>query len=282
MQNHHAGRVDQGAALASSHLLGGGQTPEKVQGHWALARAGKRVLRPGGLELTRQMLEALDIGPPDRVVEFAPGLGVTARLVLQRQPCAYCGVEREPAAAEQLRKQLEASGATIVLASAERSGLPDATATVVYGEALLTMQTPEQKSRIIAEACRLLAPGGRYAIHEICLLPDEISDTMRREIRAAMSKEIHVGVQPLTRKEWTELLERHRFKVIWHHEAPMRLLETSRILQDEGLAGALRFAFNVVRTPVLRHRVLAMRRLFRRYQGHLGSISLIGERTGDA
>lgn len=282
MQNHHSGSVDQGAALASSHVLGGGQSPEKMQGHWALARAGKRVLRPGGMELTRQMLEALNIGPADRVVEFAPGLGVTARMVLQRQPCAYCGVEREPAAAEQLRKQLEASGAKIVLASAERSGLPDSTATVVYGEALLTMQTPEQKSRIIAEACRLLAPGGRYAIHEICLLPDEISDTMRREIQAAMSKEIHVGVQPLTRKEWTQLLERHGFKVIWHHEAPMRLLEPSRILQDEGLGGALRFAFNVVRTPVLRHRVLAMRRLFRRYEGHLGSISLIGQRTGDA
>ena len=279
MPNDHAGRVYQGSAAARSHSLGEGQTAEKMQGHWALARAGKRVLRPGGLQLTRQMLEVLNIGPMDRVVEFAPGLGVTARMVLQRQPCAYCGVEREPAAAEQLRKQLDASGATIVLASAERSGLPDSTATVVYGEALLTMQTQEQKARIIAEAHRLLAPGGRYAIHEICLLPDEIPETTRREIQAAMSKEIHVGVQPLTRTEWTHLLERHGFKVIWHREAPMHLLEPSRILQDEGLAGALRFAFNVATTPVLRHRVVAMRRLFRRYERHLGSISLIGQRT---
>lgn len=282
MQNYHAGRVNQGSALASSQLLGGGQRPEKMQGHWVLARAGKRVLRPGGMELTRQMLEALNIGPLDRVVEFAPGLGVTARMVLERQPCAYCGVEREPAAAEQLRKQLQASGATIVLASAERSGLPDSTATVVYGEALLTMQTQEQKARLIAEACRLLVPAGRYAIHEICLLPDEISDTLRCEIQTAMSKEIHIGVQPLTRQEWIQLLERHGLRVTWHNEAPMRLLEQSRILQDEGLAGALRFMFNVARTPVLRHRVLAMRRLFRRFEAHLGSISLLGERTGDA
>jgi SAM-dependent methyltransferase len=258
--------------------LGGTQLAEKMQGHWILARAGKRVLRPGGLELTRQMLDALAIGPLDRVVEFAPGLGVTARMVLRRKPCAYCGVEREPRAAELLRKQLDASRATVVLASAERSGLPDSAATVVYGEALLSMQTQEQKARIIAEACRLLVPGGRYAIHELCLRPDEISDTLRREIQVAMSKAIHVGVQPLTRKEWIQLFERHCLALTWYSQAPMHLLEPRRVLRDEGFAGALRFAWHVARTPVLRHRVLAMKQLFRRYEKHLGSISLVGRR----
>lgn len=57
---------------------------EKMPGHWVLARLGKRVLRPGGRMLTRQMLGALAIGPRDRVVEFAPGLGSTARLTLRR------------------------------------------------------------------------------------------------------------------------------------------------------------------------------------------------------
>ena len=40
-----------------------------------LARLGKRTLRPGGMELTRQMLELLDVQRSDEVVEFAPGLG---------------------------------------------------------------------------------------------------------------------------------------------------------------------------------------------------------------
>ena len=270
---------DRARPVAIPQLLGGTQPPEKMQGHWILARAGKRVLRPGGLELTRQMLDALAIGPFDHVVEFAPGLGVTARMALRRRPCAYCGVEREPAAAELLRKQLDASCATVVLASAERSGLPDSTATVVYGEALLSMQTKEQKARIIAEACRLLVPGGRYGIHELCLWPDEISDTVRRQIQAAMSKAIHVGVLPLTRSEWIQLFEQHGLVVTWDSQAPMHLLEPRRVLRDEGFAGALRFAWNVARTPVLRHRVLAMRQLFRRYEKHLGSISLVGRRV---
>ena len=100
-----------------------------------LARAGKRVLRPGGIELTRQMLDALAISPRDSVVEFAPGLGITAGMVLKRRPVAYWGVEREPAAAECLRGRLARTKAEIVLGLAEQSGLPGACATVVYGEA---------------------------------------------------------------------------------------------------------------------------------------------------
>src|SRR5665213_601419 len=163
-----------------SHLIttespGEGQPPDKMQGHWVLARAGKRVLRPGGLELTRQMLDVLAIGPQDRVVEFAPGLGVTARMILRKHPLAYWGVERDPAAAGQLRRRFRGAGTQIVLGLAEESGLPDASASVVYGEALLSMQNQQQKNRIVAEACRLLAAGGRYGIHELCLRPDDIS-----------------------------------------------------------------------------------------------------------
>ena len=55
----------------------------RMPGHWLLARLGKRVLRPGGIGLTEKLLRSLSIGPNDDVVEFAPGLGVTARLILR-------------------------------------------------------------------------------------------------------------------------------------------------------------------------------------------------------
>ena len=46
---------------------------EKAQGHWILARMGKRVLRPGGKELTLKLMELLNISYVDEIVEFAPG-----------------------------------------------------------------------------------------------------------------------------------------------------------------------------------------------------------------
>ena len=278
MQSVNANSNEPEGSFASPQMVGEGQLPDKLQGHWVLARAGKRVLRPGGLELTRRMLDALAIRPEDRVVEFAPGLGVTARIVLQHRPLAYWGVEREPAAVEYLRQQLSRYKAEIVQGQADKSGLPDACASVVYGEAMLSMQSQEQKNRIFAEARRLLAAGGRYGIHEMCFLSDDISDGVRHEIQAAMSKEIHAGVQPLSRSEWVRLFEQNGLKVTWTGNAPMHLLEPRRVLQDEGFGGVLRIAFNIVTNSMLRHRILAMRRLFRKYGEHLGAISLIGQR----
>jgi len=278
MQRLYANSSEQRESITRRRLVGEGQHPDKMQGHWVLARAGKRVLRPGGLELTRRMLNALAIGPEDRIVEFAPGLGLTAQMALQKHPLAYWGVEREPAAVEHLRRELAGTNAHFVLGHAEESGLPSACVNVVYGEAMLSMQSQEQKSRIFAEAVRLLAAAGRYGIHELCLTPDNISDRLRHEIQAAMSKEIHVGVQPLTAAEWVRLFEQNGLNVTWRSEAPMHLLEPVRVLRDEGFRGGLRIAFHLATNPMLRQRVCAMRRLFRKYGDHLGAISLIGQR----
>jgi hypothetical protein len=74
---------------------------DKAPGHWLLARMGRRVRRHGGRELTEKLVAALKIAAEDDVVEFAPGLGFTAGLVLQHRPHSYTSVERnEKAAAE--------------------------------------------------------------------------------------------------------------------------------------------------------------------------------------
>lgn len=101
-----------GEAVASSR-------PE--QGHRVLARLGKRVLRPGGLGLTRWLLSRLAIGAWDRVVVLGPGVGRTAQLLLAARPEHYLGVEPNPMAREALatvvpawRQVLEGAGLEIL------------------------------------------------------------------------------------------------------------------------------------------------------------------------
>ncbi len=249
---------------------------EKMPGHWLLARMGKRVLRPGGIELTRQMLDALDVQPSDEVVEFASGLVVTARLTLARQPAAYTAIEQNEAAAQQMRSYLQGPAQQCRVGRAEETGLPDASATVVYGEALLTMQTPGVKQKIVEEAWRLLKPGGRYGIHELCLQPDDLPQSQKDEINQALSQAIHVGARPLTVPEWRALLEEAGFTVTAQATAPMHLLETKRLIQDEGWGGALRFTLNVLRNRAAYRRIAAMRTVFRRYEERMGSVMLVG------
>ena len=38
--------------------------------HWLMARLGKRVLRPGGVETTQGLIDRGGIGPEEHVVEF--------------------------------------------------------------------------------------------------------------------------------------------------------------------------------------------------------------------
>lgn len=248
---------------------------EKMPGHWLLAKMGKRVLRPGGLQLTHRLLEALAIGATDDVVEFAPGLGFTARLTLARNPASYRAVERDPTAAATVQRYLTPPRQECVVGTAEETGLPAESATVVYVEAMLSMQPATTKARIVGEAARLLRPGGRYGIHELCLVPDDVSQMVREEIERALSDEIHVGVRPLTRSEWGEAVQAAGFQIVAEHLAPMHLLEPRRLVQDEGLLRAARFVWNVARHRQARKRVLAMRRLFRKYRDHLAAIAMV-------
>ena len=256
-------------------ILGEELDTTKMPGHWLLARLGKRVLRPGGRELTRQMLNGLSIKSSDDVVEFAPGLGFTAQLTLNRKPASYTAVERDETAANAVRRYLTRSNQTCLIGRAEETGLSDATATVVYGEAMLTMQTPSKKQQIVQEASRLIKPGGRYGIHELCLVPEDLGENTKQEIQKALTDAIHVGARPLTVLEWRTLLESEGFIVHTEATAPMHLLEPNRLIQDEGFLGTLRFMWNILRDDEARHRVATMRKVFQTYEENLAAVMLV-------
>jgi hypothetical protein len=232
---------------ADSVRPGEGLRTEKMPGHWVLARLGKRVLRPGGMQLTRRMLEALRIKRGDDVVEFAPGMGITARLTIELGPASYIAVERDEAAAKIVSGYLQGDQQRCVIGSASDTGLPAQSATVVYGEAMLTMQTEEMKRSIV-----------------------------REETERALTGVVHHGVRPLAVSEWRSLLESEGFEVQSVDLASMSLLEPRRLIRDEGFAGALRFAWNVFRDSEARRRVMEMRSVFRLYRKELAAVALVG------
>ena len=251
-----------------------GLKTKKMPGHWVLARLGKRVLRPGGMELTRRMLKALRISATDDVIEFAPGMGITAQLTLRDSPASYTAVERDEAAATIVRSYLRGDRQNCIVGSATDTGLPSESASVVYGEAMLTMQPAEIKRQIIGEAHRLLKKNGRYGIHEMCLLADDMSDETRKKTERELTGVVHHGVRPLTINEWRSLLESEGFTIQSVDRASMSLLEPGRLIRDEGVFGALRFLSNLLRDSEARERVMGMRTVFRRNRKHLGAVAI--------
>jgi SAM-dependent methyltransferase len=252
---------------------------DRVPGHWLLARLGKRVLRPGGVELTHRLLDSLAIGELDDVVELAPGLGATTALVLDRRPASYRGVDRDPTSTARVASMLAGPNQEVVTGSASDTGLSSGSADVVFGEAYLTMQPTSQKERVLAEMARVIRTGGRIGLHEVAHRPDAIDDGIAAQVSAALTDSIKVNVSPLTVAGWADLLHRHGFAVRDRFEAPLALLEPRRLFADEGLRGGIRFAGNTVRDRDALRRVLAMRRSMRANAAHLQACALSAVRV---
>lgn len=276
---------------AAPHGSRQGPEERRMQGHWLLAKLGKRVLRPGGIDLTIQLLANAAPTAADRIVEFGPGVGRTASILLDANPRSYVGVDPSPEGRGPLDQVLAAfPQAQVVVADAADTGLPGGEADLVVGEAMLSMQSRQEKQRIVTEAARLLAPGGRYAIHELLRTGDvtglagDADDERgsRDPVAKDVSRTIKVGARPLPLDGWQQLLTDAGLEVTWTSQAPMRLLEPSRIIADEGPLGALRFATNLLRNKPARERVLAMRRTFRANAGSLAAIAMVARKPSDA
>lgn len=110
---------------------------------------------PGGTALSRHLLDALRVGPGDRVLDVACGDGATLRLLRERGAQAV-GVDLEP----------RARGRSAV-ADAHALPLPGGSRDVVLVEcALSTFADP---GRALAEARRVLVPGGRLGMTDVVL-----------------------------------------------------------------------------------------------------------------
>lgn len=256
----------------SNHII------DTRQGHWLLSKMGKRVLRPGGKELTLKLLSAMGVCSKDDVVEFAPGIGYTAFKVLAQSPKSYTGIELNEEAAAGLRTKINGDNQRIIIANAAATNLPDACADKVYGEAMLTMHVNKRKADIIREAARILRPGGLYGIHELGLTPDNISEEDKAEIQRELSLCIKVNARPLTREEWTKLLQDEGFEILNIYTNGMLLLETRRIIDDEGFFRSLKIGYNILRDTSARKRIYEMRCVFKKYKQHMNAVAIVARK----
>lgn len=247
-------------------------------GHWILAKMGKKVLRPGGKELTEQLVENLKINDKDDVIEFAPGLGFTANLSLQRHPHSYIGVDADPEAVRYLDNKIKGNNLKFINGNAQEVELKECCATKLYGEAMLTMHADHRKANIIKEAHRLLKPGGLYAIHEIGLAPDQLPEELKAEIQKDLAKTIRVNARPLTVQEWEELLTNAGFEIVFKATNGMHLLESKRIVSDEGFFNTLKIGWRIVSNRDARKRISAMREVFRKHEDHMNAVVIIARK----
>ena len=119
----------------------------------------------GGLEANDTLAARAAIGKGTRVVDFCAGLGGPSRYLAHRYGADVTGIELTPArvkGAEELTRLVGLQNVVRVIeGNVMHVPLPDATVDVVVSQEAL-LHLPD-KERTLAEAYRILKPGGRIA-----------------------------------------------------------------------------------------------------------------------
>jgi len=255
-----------------------GSVKEKEKGHAFLSKLGKKVLRPGGRELTEKLIATMEISSNDAVIEFAPGLGKSAALLIEKNPKSYIGIDIDQAAIEKLNHKLGKSNVEFMYGNASHTSLKENSAERILAEAVLTMHADHRKREMLREAHRILKVNGIIGLHELGIVPENIDEETKAEMTRDLAEISHVNARPLTETEWRNLLEMEGFKVLKIMTNEMKLLEVKRLLADEGIFGALKIGFKVMTHPNAKHRMLMMRKVFRKYSQNMRGIAITAQK----
>lgn len=250
---------------------------QTATGHQVLAAAGKKLLRPGGRVATEQLFQLADFKAGETVLELASSFGYSAIALAKRFGVRVVGVEKNPDSVARARANVEAAGLTGQVEIIEGDifhldAIPEKF-DYVFAEAILTMQSPPGKAKILAGVRDRLKPGGKFLAHEL------LARNQEAQIHQALAQALRVNSTPLSEANWMAECAAAGLQVESRQTGSMQLLNLPQVLQDEGIVDTVRILWNVLTRPQLRERVLAMRRVFQQYQQDLGYIVMCAKRV---
>jgi arsenite methyltransferase len=131
---------------------------------------------PGGLRLTRRLLDSIGVRPGDRLVDVASGIGTTSLLAAEEYEAYVDGVDLSAVNVTLATGAARSSGlsdrALFHHGDAEALPLPDAGFDAVVCECALC--TFPDKVTAAAEMARVLRPGGRVGLTDLTADPDRL------------------------------------------------------------------------------------------------------------
>jgi hypothetical protein len=134
------------------------------------------------------------------------------------------------------------------------------------------MQSPSGKAKILSGIGDRLKPGGKFLSHEL------LARNRESEIHKALSEVTRANSTPLSESGWISVCQNAGLQVEKCQTGGMGLLNLRRMLNDEGFFGTVRIVWNVLSRSQIRDRILAMRRVFQKYQQDLGYIIICAQK----
>lgn len=164
----------------------------------------------GGYASSRALGDLAGWKAGDEVVDLCSALGAGMHFLARTYKVKPYGVDATPHMVDEARKRLDAAGFTeaeVLLGDVTAIPYPDGRFDGVWGEDAWCYV--EDKEKLIAEAARVLKPGGKIAFTDWLIGPSGMDEVSAQRICSVMK-----FPDMLTQDEYTALLEKYGFRVI--------------------------------------------------------------------
>lgn len=230
-----------------------------------LATLGKTELKPGGTYATGALIRMLGFKGTEHTLVVGPNAGSTALFLSVTNEVtteALVGSEAEKVTEDDpaLKRR-----STARIGKTEEMPFEDGKFDVALVEATLALKGPAQQRVTLKELNRVLKPGGRLGLHELCWRQPptpELEDRLRNVWRGE--------VYPRVIRDWWDSLEQAGFTGIDNELAVVSYFTRKGLEADEGNEVAAHMFHSAFEDPSRLERLAAAYREFtdnRRYYG---------------
>lgn len=191
-----------------------------------IAKPPEGVLRPGGLRLTKRLVEACAFAQGAKVVDVGCGTGITVEYLHNEYGLCAAGIDISEERLQQGRERT--AGLRLIRAAGEALPFSDSSVQGVLAECSLSVM--QDAVRVLAEMNRILVPGGKLAITDLYA-------------RHQASTVLHGGDCTSGIKTYgklTKILEKTGFRIIvWEDQSTFLKEFVARFIMEHGSAEAL-------------------------------------------
>jgi arsenite methyltransferase len=160
----------------------------------------------GNVAATDKIADLCQINQDTYVLDVGCGSGATPCYLAQARNCRVMGVDILPRMIDRARELAVNKGVSGLtefrVADAQDLPFPDNLFDAVITESMTAF--PEDKKQAVNEYARVLKPGGYVGLNESTWLKSPVPP----EVEAWASQEVGAAVKPLTKDEWSGLLEK--------------------------------------------------------------------------
>ncbi|RME47858.1 MAG: class I SAM-dependent methyltransferase [Deltaproteobacteria bacterium] len=186
--------------------------------HWGYWQNGAKTIEEAADAIVDLLGESAQIGEGEHCLDVGCGIGGPALRLAQRHHCHITGLNISPAQiekgrqlAEEAREALEACGASVEFVFGDAMKMPFEPETFDHVYALDSMMHMNDKGRFIAEASRVLKPGGKFTILDFSL-NFEFTGQERKRIERA--QKLWRAPDPISFGELTRFLEANGLEIL--------------------------------------------------------------------